>query len=133
MNETNHGLRLRRRVTPASVLRPVAAAVLMAAPGTGAEGGGSTCSDTPLRTQVEQLQAAYADRPGRFILTLRSADDATRSDVAQALRDAGAYSAEPLGRQPLLVVEMPASVLGDLAADPRILCVQQDSPDPPAR
>jgi len=133
MNETNHGLRLRGRVTPASVLRPVAATLVMAVAASGAEGGGSACPDTSVRTQVEQLQAAYADRPGRFILTLSSADDATRSDVAQALREAGAYSAEPLGRQPLLVVEMPAAVLGGLAADPRILCIQQDSADPPAR
>lgn len=91
------------------------------------------CAATPVAAQVERLRDELGDRPGRFIVTLASADEAARDEVARALREAGALLVEPIASQPLLVVEIGAPGLAALTDDPRIVCVQRDRPKPPAQ
>lgn len=61
----------------------------------------------------------------------RAAIDRTTRAVAAALMRAGAYAAEPIEGQPLIVAELGKQQLLDLARDERIACVTRDSPEAP--
>jgi hypothetical protein len=98
------------------------------------------CAGTNLEAAVGRLQDDLGDAVGRFIVTVRSspaerpsAIRARTGETAAALRQAGALIAEPIAGQPLIVVEARGSRLPQLAEDPRIVCIQRDTPEPPAQ
>jgi len=105
--------------------------------GEGREGRGA-CAGTTLEATAGRLQAEFGDRIGRFILTVRSSEaeatfaiDRRTDQLAADLRQAGALMAQPIVGQPLLVVEVRGSQLRELAGDPRIVCIERDTPEPP--
>jgi len=105
--------------------------------GEGPEGRGA-CAGTTLEATAGRLQAEFGDRVGRFIVTVRSSEaeataaiDRRTDQLAADLRQAGALMAEPIAGQPLVVVEVRGSQLRELAEDPRIACIERDTPEPP--
>jgi hypothetical protein len=98
------------------------------------------CAATSLEAAVGRLRDDLGDAVGRFIVTIRSSPAETRGaieartgELATALRQAGALMAEPIAGQPLVVVEVRGSQLPQLAEDPGIVCIERDTPEPPAQ
>ena len=58
----------------------------------------------------------------------RAALDRDSSALAETLKRAGAYSAAPIGGQPLVVAELDKERLVEVAKDPRVACITQDVP-----
>ena len=127
---------------PAILLAAIALAIgvgITAAHGEGdAPNDRGACAATSLEAAVGRLQDDLGDAVGRFIVTIRSspaeargAIDARTGEVAAALRQAGALMAEPIAGQPLVVVEVEGSQLPELVKDPRIVCIERDTPEPP--
>ncbi len=90
-----------------------------------------------MEKQLDGLVAELGDTIGRFIVTVGSVPDEdaatvdqTVREVAAHMRQAGALMVEPIAG-PLIVLEADGGTLRRLALDPRIVCIQRDTPEGP--
>ncbi len=90
-----------------------------------ADHGGGDAATTALLANLDRSPS----RVVRAIAVLRPGPQA-RSDAGAALKAAGASTAQDLGSQPMLVVEVNAAQLRALLRTGQVLRVQLDSPAP---
>jgi hypothetical protein len=98
------------------------------------------CDGMSLSDEIKILETELGDQIGRFIVTVKTATtdsratiDQVTSEIATLLLSHGALIARPISGQPLLVVELPGSMLPHLLDYKQITCVQSDVPQMPGR
>lgn len=105
--------------------KPSAGAVQAPASAMADYGGGGDAATTALLASLDRSPT----RVVRAIAVLRPGPLA-RSDASAALKAAGASTAQDLGSQPMLVIEVNAAQLRALLRTGQVLRVQLDSPAP---
>jgi hypothetical protein len=93
------------------------------------------CDGRTAQSAAAELAASSGPKVVRVLIKLktpggadRAALDRDSSALAETLKRAGAYSAAPIGGQPLVVAELDKERLVEVAKDPRVACITQDVP-----
>jgi hypothetical protein len=94
------------------------------------------CNGLTAERAAAELVRTLRTKIARVLITVKTADTPDRAaidrltmSVAEMLKRAGAYSAEPIGGQPIVVAELDRDRLVEVARDPRIACIRSDTPD----
>jgi hypothetical protein len=91
------------------------------------------CDGRTVQAAAAELAVSAGPKVVRVLIRLKTGPDRAAMDrdsgaLAETLKQAGAYSAAPIGGQPLVVAELDKERLVEVAKDPRIACIARDVP-----
>ena len=94
------------------------------------------CNGRTAESAAAELTRNLPSKIVRVLVRLKVADGKDRNaierearDLAETFKQSGAYIAEPIAGQPLVVAEFDKGRLVSVAKDPRIACITSDVPE----